>query len=149
MEMLTVLFLASLACGISSAQIPEAIASPTSKPAQAITSFPTDIPSPTETREPYVYLFEAAPYSIFLDHDSNRGNGAGIKVYMGEQKTFVFEIIGGGSCPSMPSGQGYLVRRPDGKEEWKDRRAMEESELFVANDVTLYAHDWTVYYNCP
>ena len=144
MKMLSIFFLLSLACGLSANQPPAVTATHTSQPpVQAITS------SPTETKEPYVYLFEAAPYSIFLDHDSDRGNGAGIRVYMGELKTFVFEIIGGGSCPSMPSGQGYLVRYPDGNEEWKDRRAMEESELFVANDVTLFAHDWTVYNNCP
>lgn len=111
---------------------------------------PTAIPSITATPDPYIYLFEVSDL-IFLDHDANRGNGKGLKVYMGEQKLFIFEIIGGGDCPSMPSGQGYLVRYPDtGNVEWKDRRAMEESELFVDNDsFALYARDWKVYYNCP
>ena len=123
--------------------IPQIASTNTPKP-------PTPIPSATETPDPYIYLFEVSPL-VFLDHDANRGNGTGLKVYMGEQKVYIFEIIGGGDCPSMPSGQGYLVRYPDtGNEEWKDRRSMEESELFVANDsFALYARDWKVYYNCP
>jgi hypothetical protein len=114
------------------------------------TPAPTPIPSATNTPDPYMYLFEVSDL-VFLDHDASRGNGTGLKVYMGEQKLFIFEIIGGGDCPSMPSGQGYLVRYPDtGNVEWKDRRAMEESELFVANDsLALFARDWEVYYNCP
>jgi len=69
---------------------------------------------------------------------------------MGELKTYIFEIIGGGDCPSMPSGQGYLVRYPNGNEEWKDRRAMEEAALFVVDDSkALYSVDWKIYYNCP
>lgn len=108
---------------------------------------PTSVPT---TKEPYIYLFEVSSL-VFLDHDANRGNGEGLKVYMGEQKAYVFEIIGGGNCPSMPSGQGYLVRYSDtGNIEWKDRRAMEESELFVENDsLALFARDWTVYFDCP
>lgn len=128
---------------VKSTDIPQITLTDTPEP-------PTPIPSPTETPDPYIYLFEVSDL-VFLDHDANRGNGAGLKVYMGEQKLFIFEIIGGGDCPSMPSGQGYLVRYPDtGNEEWKDRRSMEESELFVSNDsFALYARDWKVYYNCP
>lgn len=167
-----IVFLVSLACGASSnvatpnpeikntavveilaTPIVAETAKPTDTPQIASTDTaeqPTPIPSPTETPNPYIYLFEVSDL-IFLDHDANRGDGAGLKVYMGEQKLFIFEIIGGGNCPSMPSGQGYLVRYPDtGSVEWKDRRAMEESELFVDNDSrALYARDWKVYYNCP
>lgn len=111
---------------------------------------PTLIPEAINTPDPYIHLFEVSSL-VFLDHDANRGNGAGLKIYMGEQKLYIFEIIGGGNCPSLPSGQGYLVRYPEtGNMEWKDKRAMEESELFVTNDpFTLYARDWKVYYDCP
>ena len=155
LKILAVLFFVSLACGGNSIQEPKNTAIPinTSTPVVTATIIdtpaPTKTPLPTETREPYIYLFEVAPYSVFFDHDVNRGNGNGLRVYLGEQKTFIFEIIGGGNCLSMPSGQGYLVRYPEGNEEWKDREAMEEQELFVANDVTLYAHDWKYYSNCP
>ncbi len=157
------LLLVSLACGTSSnvttptPEIKNTIVAETAKPTDIpqiaptnTVELPTLIPNPTETPNPYIYLFEVSDL-VFLDHDANRGDGAGLKVYMGEQKLLIFEIIGGGNCPSMPSGQGYLVRYPDtGNEEWKDRRAMEESELFVANDSrALYARDWKVYYDCP
>lgn len=168
----TTVLLVSLACGASSnvtTPMPEVkntvVAEIAATPIVAETAKPTDIPqiaptntvepptlipNPTETSNPYIYLFEVSDL-VFLDHDAYRGDGAGLKVFMGEQKLFIFEIIGGGDCPSMPSGQGYLVRYPDtGNEEWKDRRAMEESELFVANDSrALFARDWKVYYNCP
>jgi hypothetical protein len=115
---------------------------------RSVTSAPTNRPNPIETKDPYVYLAEYS-YLIFADHDISRGNGAGVKVYRGESKTLTFEIIGGGDCVSMPSGQGYLVRYPDGNEEWKDKRALENAELFVDEDtLKLFKRDWTLYSVC-
>lgn len=115
-------------------------------------TIPTDTPLPintlipSETPDLYFLLYEVKDY-IF---DENRGAASGVKVYLGELKTFVFEIIGGGNCSLMPSGQGYLVRYPEGNEEWKDRQFMEESpNLFVLqNDIAIYIPKW-VKASCP
>lgn len=150
------LIFASLACGSSAdIEVTQVIVDVTIKP--VITSTPTlESPTPENTETPipkeeYVLLFDAAPYSVFLDHNTDRGNGKGINVYLDDDgKRFIFEIIGGSpNCPAMPSGQAYLVRYEDGTEEWRDRQAVENPLTYVKNDSTLLLHDWTFYESCP
>lgn len=108
---------------------------------------PTPRP-PRPTKNPYMELYKASPSAIFFDHTVDRGTGRGVKVFLGENKAFVFEIVGGANCSSMPSGQGYLVRYEDGTHEWKDRVEIEQQNTYVLNDANLYFHDWTLYDSC-
>ena len=103
--------------------------------AQSLTATSEYTASPTATPDPYIWIGGDWPYGIWdYIFKPERGARGPLKVYMGEQKSYIFEIIGAAECSSMPSGQGYLVRYPNGNEEWKDRRAMENYELFVLKD---------------
>ena len=117
----------------------------TALPSPTATSVFTSVPSltatlisttsPTSTPDPYMWIGGDWPNGIWdyiFKHE--RGARGPLKVYMGVQKSYIFEIIGAAECSSMPSGQGYLVRYTNGNEEWKDRRAMENYELFVLKD---------------
>lgn len=103
---------------------------------------------PRPTRSPYIELYKASPSAIFFDHTVDRGTGDGVRVFLGESKAFIFEIVGGANCSSMPSGQGYLVRYDDGTEEWKDRVEIEQQPTYVLNNANLYFHDWILYDSC-
>jgi hypothetical protein len=111
-------------------------------------------PTPQATPDPYVYIGGNWPNGIWdyiFKSDKGARGHLHLKVYMGEQKSNIFEIIGAADCSSMPSGQGYLVRYPNGNEEWKDRQAMENLELFVLKDElqnTFIDFSWK-FYECP
>jgi hypothetical protein len=91
----------------------------------------------TATATPDLYVSIAGDYPngiwdyIFNPQKGARGH---LQIHIGEQKSLIFEIIGAANCSSMPSGQAYLVRYPNGNEEWKDRQAMEKLDLFVLKD---------------
>jgi hypothetical protein len=115
---------------------------------------PKYTPTPEATPDPYIYLAGDWPYGvwdyIFKPEKGARGH-LHLKVYSGEQKSYIFEIIGAADCSSMPSGQGYFVHYPNGDEEWKDRQAMENLELFVIKDELQNASldfSWKIY-QCP
>jgi len=111
--------------------------------------------TPIATPDPYMHIGGDWPNGIwdyiFKPEKGARGH---LKVYMGEQKSYIFEIIGAAnncSSTNFPSGQGYLVRYPEGNEEWKDRRALEKYPLYVLRDeLTDIFKDfnWT-FYQCP
>jgi hypothetical protein len=113
---------------------------------------PDYTPTPSVTPNPYDYLAGDWPNGVWgYIFNPQKGARGHLKVYMGEQKSYIFEIIGAADCSSMPSGQGYLVRFPNGNEEWKDRQAMERLELFVLKDEltdSLRDFNWT-FYQCP
>jgi len=108
--------------------------------------------SPIATADPYMWIGGDWPEGIWgYIFNPDKGARGNLKVFIREQKTLIFEIIGAANCPSMPSGQGYLVRYPNGNEEWKDRRAMENNELFILKDEltnTFRDFSWQ-FYPCP
>ena len=112
-----------------------------------ITIFPAKTPTATVSPE-YIKLSEVAD-KVFLPFDKPDSFGYGLRVYLGENKTYMFEIMGGGDCPDMPSGQGYLVRYREGDTEWKDKEAMENLDLYIPNNGSIDTREWKVYNSCP
>jgi len=112
----------------------------------------TEIPIPTS--DPYMHIGGDWPFGIWdYIFKPERGARGHTKVYMGELKSYVFEIIGAAICSTdiLPSGQGYLVRYPEGNEEWKDRRALEKFPLYVLKDEfdeIIRDFDYS-FYQCP
>jgi hypothetical protein len=71
----------------------------------------------------------------------------GVKIYFGEQRTYVFDVMGGNENYVGPSGdkiRGLKVRYPNGNEEWKDRNALIGSDQYwvKAEDPALKAERW-------
>lgn len=71
-----------------------------------------------------------------------------VGVFMGNDKTLQFKILGGNDECSF--GRGVLVQYPDGTTEWKNRNAMiSNPSLYVfRDDPALSIQAWEVY-PCP
>ena len=69
----------------------------------------------------------------------------GVKVYYGNgaEKTYGFEILGGGECSF---GKGVYVEYQDGTREWKSRDALLDGPFYVrVDDPARTAWEWYEY----
>jgi hypothetical protein len=88
---------------------------------------------------------EAPTEDGYLPASSHLWTGA--KIYFGEQRTYIFEVLGGNENYVSPSGdkiRGLKVRYPNGNEEWKDRNALISGNQYwvKADDPALKEERW-------
>lgn len=73
---------------------------------------------------------------------------SGVKLYFGDKRAYVFEVVGGDENHRTSSGtiRGVKVRYPNGSEEWKDRSYITGgNKYFVkADDPALTAQRWQI-----